>query len=445
MDKIFQKPTLYITLFEKQLLRSYLLSDNGQFFRQLSKYFRINIITSNSLAKVIETVIKESSITSFTTVTIFENYQENFFTKLLSSVLRFGNKSSATIQLIQLCKSLGDSFLRTYLRYFIYFLVSNSIIIKSLIRYMFYYSVKSKTIEKYFRQKILLDDGCILLITSLSPLRGEDVPIGLFFKKLKIPVVGTVRSWDNLVVNGVLPFLPDTFLCHSQYMFDSAVVKQGVKKTAITMSVTPSYQARFIPSDKVTNNGRISFSYMCQGLVMNPDDKNFVEWLVNIWSEMPSNFDLYIVQHPAFIMDDLRCNISPNVKLIVFQFDETSLIDYYSHLSNMDLVFGGGTTGVLDACFLGVPIITIGFEVQQQNYWGSALRYLDYIPHSADFFSDSGTTVASTKEDLIRKILDYEKITPTDPRIVEKYTGNREVDMPSIILKALLKHQNFSR
>ena len=130
VDKNFQKPTLYITLFEKQLLRSYILSDHGNFINQLSEYFRINIITSNSLAKVIEVVIEQFNLASCTSITIFDNYQENTFTKALSSAFRFGNKSSATIQLIQLGKSLGDSSFRTNLRYVIYFLVSNSNIIK---------------------------------------------------------------------------------------------------------------------------------------------------------------------------------------------------------------------------------------------------------------------------------------------------------------------------
>ena len=440
MDKIFLKPVLHMTLFEKQLLRSYLLSDEGNFFKELSKHFRINIITSNNLAKVIEIVIQEFDLGSFTSITIFENYHENIFTKALSSVFRFGNKSSATIQLIKLRKSLGDSLFKTYFRYIIYFLVANSKILKSFLRYIFYSSVNSKTLEKCFKQKLFLDDGCILFITSLAPLRGEDIPIGLFFKKLKIPVVATVRSWDNLVVDGMLPFLPDTFLCHSQYMFDSAIIKQGIKKKSITMSVTPSYQDRFIPNDKVRNDGRIKFSYMCQGLVMNPDDKNFVEWLVNIWGEMPSNFDLYIVQHPAFVMNDLKCNISRNVKLIVFQFDETSLIDYYSHLRNMDLVFGGGTTGVLDACFLGIPILAIGFEIKRQSHWESALRYLDCFPHSADFFADSETTIVRTKENLVQKILDYKSIALIDPKITMRYTGNPETNMASVILNILLKY-----
>jgi hypothetical protein len=445
MDGVFQKPTLFITLFEKQLLRSYLLSDKGDFFKQLSMYFKLIIVTSSSLEKAIESVIEKYSLETFTSITIFEKYQENIFTRILSSVFRFGNKSTATIQLIQLRKSLGDGFFRTYLRYTIYFLVANLSILKPFLRYMFYCSIRIKTLEKYFNQKIVLDKSSMLFITSLAPLRGEDVPIGLFFKKKKVPIVASVRSWDNLVVNGMLPLLPSTFLCHSEYMFNNAIAKQGIKETSIVMSVTPSYQDKFIPTPQVIKDGRVKFSYMCQGLIMNPDDKNFVEWLVNAWRKMPSYFDLYVVQHPAFIMRDLQINLPSNVKLIVFQFDETSLNDYYSHLGKMDLVFGGGTTGVLDACFLGVPILAIGFEIHPQNYWESALRYLDYFPHSADFFKDSRTTILTTREDLIRKILDYKSIRPLERKIIIKYTGDPTVSMSSVTLNALLKYQISSR
>lgn len=445
MEEPIQKPTIFITLFEKQLLRSYLISDKGNFFKELSVYFKLNIVTSSNLEKVIKNLIEKYSLEPFTSITIFENYQENIFTRILSSVFRFSNKSSATIQLIQLRKSLGDPLFRTCLRYVIYYLIANFTILKSFLRYLFYYSIKIKSLEKSFKHKMVVDKDSILFITSLTPLRGEDVPIGIFFKKQKVPIVASVRSWDNLVVNGMLPLLPNTFLCHSQYMFDNAIAKQGIKKESIVMSVTPSYQDKFITASQVIKGERVKFSYMCQGLIMNPDDKNFVQWLVHAWYKMPSNFDLYVVQHPAFMMHDLQISLPSNVKLIVFQFDETSLNDYYSHLGKMDLVFGGGTTGVLDACFLGVPIIAIGFEIQPQNYWESALRYLDYFPHSADFFKDSKTTVSTTKDDLLQKILDYKTIRPVDRKVVMKYTGDPTVSMSNIILNELIKYQISSR
>jgi hypothetical protein len=440
VDSVSQKPALYVTLFEPQLVRSYLLSDKGDFFEILSNHFGIIIITSSTLKQLIETAITKFNLDSVISVIVFEKFQENFFTKVLSSIFRFGNKSSSTIQLIQLRRSLGDNMPRTWLRYVIYFSLANSKSLKSILRLLFYFSVRRKTLEKLFDQEISLGKGSKLFITSLTPLRGEDVPIGLFFRKSNVPIVASVRSWDNLVVNGMLPFLPDTFLCHSQYMYESAVTKQGIKAKSIVMSVTPSYQSTFIPNFGRVKDDRLNFSYMCQGLIMNPDDENFVKWLVHAWEKMPSNFDLYIVQHPAFMMHDLQIKLLPNVKLIVFQFDETSLSDYYSHLSKMDLVFGGGTTGLLDAAFLNIPVVAVGFEIQPQNYWESALRYLDYFPHSADFFKDTNIVIAINKDDLVNTILNHNKISILDREVVMKYTGKPTTKIAKVISNALSKY-----
>jgi len=429
-----------MTLFEPQLVRSYLLSDKGDLFKILLNHYAINIITSSKLKLHIDRAITIFNLDSDISVTIFENFQENFLTKVLNSIFRFGNKSTATIQLIELRRSLGDSVLRTWLRYLIYFTLGYSTRLKTILRLLFYLSIRKKTLKKLFSKEMFLRKGSKLFITSLTPLRGEDVPIGLYFKKCNIPTVASVRSWDNLVVNGLLPYLPNTFLCHSQYMYQGAVRKQGIKAKSIAMSVTPSYQSEFIPNFDQSEDKEINFSYMCQGLVMNPDDENFVKWLVSAWEKMPTNFHLYIVQHPAFMMHDLQIKLLPNIKLVVFHFNETTLGDYYSHLNKMNLVFGGGTTGILDAAFLNIPVVAIGFEIQFQNYWESALRYLDYFSHSADFFKDTNITIAANKNDLVNIILNYDKISVLEREIVLKYTGDPTIKLSDSIINSLSKY-----
>ena len=178
------------------------------------------------------------------------------------------------------------------------------------------------------------------------------------------------------------------------------------------------------------------------GTVVNPDDRNFVEWLVNIWKEMPAHYDLFIVQHPSFQMHDLEISLVNNIKLLTFPYHETSLTEYYSHLCKMDLVLGGGTTGLLDASFLGIPVVAIGFEIKAQNYWQSALRYFDYYSWTADFFSDSKITVAKSRENLLSIITNYKDTKPLDKEIVTKYTGDPETNLSNLILGVLLKSRN---
>ena len=436
------KPIFYITLFEKQLVRSYLFSDKGSFMKDISEYYRINIITSKNLKKQIDVSLIEFGLNTFALSTTFENYQDNYFAKLISSIFRYGNKNLVTIQYINFQKSLGSSLFKTILRYCIYFSMTNLYFLKKFLRYLYYISVRTRSIKNCFYPQVTLDDKSVLFVTSLTPLRGEDSPIAVFFKKQKVPIIASVRSWDNLITNGAIHFLPDLFLCHSEYMLNGAIVQQGLKADKVLMAVAPSYQSKFLQNRPIVEAKTIKFSYMCQGTVVNPDDRNFVEWLVNIWTEMPANYELFIVQHPSFQMHDLEINLVNNIEFLTFPYDETSLTEYYSHLCKMNLVLGGGTTGLLDAGFLGIPVVAIGFEIQVQNYWQSALRYFDYFPWTADFFSDSKITVAKSRENLLSIITDYKNIQPLDKKVVTKYTGNPEINLSNLILGALLESKD---
>ena len=79
------KSTFYITLFERQLVRSYLLSDNGHLIKDIARHYWINIITSRELENLISDKIKEFDMDSFTTITIFKKYKENFAVKTINS------------------------------------------------------------------------------------------------------------------------------------------------------------------------------------------------------------------------------------------------------------------------------------------------------------------------------------------------------------------------
>ena len=84
-----RKPTFFITLFEKQLVRTYLLSDSGDTIKEMSNHYNINIITSAELKKLIEDKVEEFGMRTFTSVTIFENYKANIVTKIINAILRF--------------------------------------------------------------------------------------------------------------------------------------------------------------------------------------------------------------------------------------------------------------------------------------------------------------------------------------------------------------------
>ena len=107
MNKNTLRSTFHLTLFERQLVRSYLLSDNGNLIKEIARHYDINIITSKDLDSLINDKIREFDMDSFTTTTVFGKYRENYAIKIISSVFRFSNKSLTTIQnSFKICKLL---------------------------------------------------------------------------------------------------------------------------------------------------------------------------------------------------------------------------------------------------------------------------------------------------------------------------------------------------
>jgi hypothetical protein len=138
------------------------------------------------------------------------------------------------------------------------------------------------------------------------------------------------------------------------------------------------------------------------------------------------------------IINDLQIDLPHNIKLIVFNYEETTLDEYYNHLSHMDLVFGGGTTGLLDASFLGIPVLAIKFEVIDQNFWQSSLRHFDYFSWTSDFFIEAKVPIANSEFELKNFILNYTNISHIDKVAVIKFTGNPNLDISEVLLSKII-------
>ena len=434
------KNLLYITLFEEQLIRTYLLSDHGILLKKLSSKYQLIIITNSKYRNFIEENLTNYRFNPVVKIIEFNNYQYNWLSKFCQSILHFISPSRATFLTIKIQYEIEKKTSRLYLRYMLYYIFSRFRFVKNFIRLVYKLSLTSSGVERSLSEPVNIFSHSLLFITSLSPLRGEDVPIAAYLGKRGVKTVGTVRSWDNLVSNGCLTFIPDKFLSHSEYMVNAAIEFQGISKHKIISFVTPSYQAVFCPQGNKRVIKKINIAYMCMGLTVNPDDYNFVKWLINTWGIFPINFELTIVQHPQFVMKGLEHNLPKNVKFKVFKFSETSLYEYYNFLNSMELIVAGGTTGILDASYLNLRVIAVGFETIKQNYWRSGMRYFDYYPHTADFFESVNIPIAKSKKELIDNIRNYNKIKSLDRNSIIQFTGDPDVNLARILMDTF---QNF--
>ena len=418
---------MYITLFETQIIRSFLVSDKLDLISKLADRYELTILTKKSEFNTILNALRD--LNQDVKVVVFNEFRNNFLTRLCESVLFYSLKTPAMPINIGRQLVLDNNKVAYVLRIISHFFFSNFPFVTPVFRFIFKYSLNYKKIEMNFTPRVDFNGSSSLFITSLSPLRGEDVLIGLLFKSKGIRVSGTIRSWDNIVQNGSLRFLPDVFLSHGEFMARSVVKMQGMSPNKVINSVSPSYQKRYILPRSLKDNRIVNIAYLCAGLESNPDELNFITWLVSEWDELPINFNLTILQHPSYVID-LPTNLKlSNIKITTFIYSNSSINDYYAFLKNMDLVIGVGTTAILDASFQSVPILMIGFEVKIQNFSASAQRGFDRFPHTVNFIEKNSPCVAKSKQDLIYKILNFSKIVSLDKHSVHFFTGDPDLDL----------------
>lgn len=406
-------------------------------FPGLSDKYSLVLITSPEYKKIIESNLKKNDISSLVKLIVFKKIKLNQVSKLCEAMLLYLNKSKDTLILINSQYLNEKSQLKKYLKILFYYTFSKPNFIKKFLRWVYIQSFNLNHLASGFSEYVNFNPKSSLFVTSLSPLRGDDTQVAVYFKRKNVKVSGTVRSWDNLVSNGCLLFKPSKIICHSDYMKTCAINFQDLKKSEIILGVTPSYQAQFLQYNQKPKSNLITVAYMSMSTMVNPDDRNFINFLLQLWENFPSIISLVIFEHPAYPINLNLTKISSNIKFVRFDFESTSLHDYYSFLSNIDLVVAGGTTGILDAAILKIPIVAIGFEIINQSFWKSGLRAFDYFSHTANFFIDSRVVVVKTKNQLKQILLNNKSIIPIPEEAIHRYTGNPKTDFISSIYNAL--------
>ena len=431
------KSKLFITLFEGQLIRTYISSDKGNLLKELSSRYLLILITNPKYESTINLKLEKFKLVNTVSVITFIKKEKNWLSLLCESIFMYLNSSVDTLISINSQKTDQKSILNILLKSTIYHIFSKFNFVKKIIRFIYLYSFNLKSLFTSFSNDIVLNSKDRLFITSLSPLRGEDILIGIYFKRKKNHVAATVRSWDNLVSNGCLFFKPKKFISHSEFMTECAIKYQDISSEHIYVGVCPSYQNKFIQFDRHYMLDQINIAYLSMSTAVNPDDSNLIKKIIDSWTALPANMYLSIIEHPAFPTHIDVNGLPINVKVIKFDFENTSLYDYYSFLARMNLVISGGTTGILDASVLGVPTVAIGFEVYRQDFWKSGLRAFDYYSHTSNFFQDTGLKIATNLEQLGKYISNTDLIISLDRQKIFRYAGNPEAQLASLILKSL--------
>lgn len=423
-----ERRSLGITLFESQIIRNYFCTDKINIIKSLSMEFNVTIFTSSNLVSIVNTFLLSHEL-ALVKVCTYEKAQEKKITSLFSSPLRWA-LTSQTLYVKAKRRSTVVGLIRLIMRA----LMSRSRTLQSIMRQGISFTISQESIlEKFSSPPPEKID--FILSTSLTNF-VEDFPVALYFKRRGASVIGTVRSWDNLTSHGSFYLRPDVFLSHGSWMRNVAIEKHGLRPNQIVNWGTPPYIFSDFKPTKPESKCLINVTYASMGQNMNPDDESFISWLVEAWKKLPSNYYLTILQHPKFVVEPSKTHDRIQVRRL--EYENSSLNDYFSFLSQQQLVICGGTSVMLDCSFTETPVVLVGFEISSVEYWSSALRVLDRFDHISAFTNEAGYPIANSKHELLNTIL------KNGGRIVDRtqarsFVGNWQED-PVDGIKAALNY-----
>lgn len=430
--------TVGLTLFESQIARNFLCVEKGNLVASLSDEFNVVIITNTELEEYVNIFLARHNLKGIE-VSIFSKVSESWITRIFSSPLRWGIKSDAL-----LVKANRKSKKSRLVRLSYRSLVSKSQSTKKILRAAVALSLSQKKLSSKFASQAP-ENLDFLISTSLTNF-VEDYPVCLYFKRSGTKIIGTVRSWDNLTSHGSLYLEPNLFLSHSPWMSSIASGLHKIAKEKIVDWGTPPYLfSRFPnksnrPQADLIDDSKYKIVYASMGTGTNPDDKNFIDWLIGIWHKLPSNYSLTILQHPKFVVNPDQ--LPRGINLVKFNYEQHSLGDYFSFLSQQHLVICGGTSVILDCAFVEVPVVVVGFEIIEQQFWRSSLRYLDFMDHTMEFINSMGFQVARSWESLLEIIISKRgtSVTRSDAlSFLGKIDGNPATELKWILRNATMK------
>lgn len=220
-------------------------------------------------------------------------------------------------------------------------------------------------------------------------------------KKLGIPTVASVLSWDNLVSKGTYLVKPDWLFVWNQNLMEEAVAIHEFAREKVFMTGAPVYDPWF---DLKPSLDRDAFCAECGLNPRNPFvlflgssqtitdlDVEFIKALIAHFGTMDAKIRPSIVIRPhPYAPFDMTAFESDWVRIYPRQggrpdMDETRQV-YFNTLYHSAAVLGVNTTGFLDAAIADKPCVTLRDE-QMRAGQGAHFNYLiaaDFIEAAND-------------------------------------------------------------
>ena len=307
------------------------------------------------------------------------------------------------------------------------------------------------------------------LVFSTDVQNEHDVSLMQDARKRNIPVVGMVRSWDN-VVTRAFRSLPETLIVHNDIIKQQAMSLYGVSPDRILVTGIPHYD-RYLKGpteDRTTfftntaldeTKKTVLFFPLCDYRIVHDTkgsgnvytDRVLLEALTafdgNVIVRFPPNETVTVegfVKPKNFFYD--RPGIGFGREAITTR-ELTALDDDHliNELVHADIVVCGPSTVAIDAAIFDRPIIFINFSSGSKSV-GRIFEYQS--EHIQNLLKTGGARIAENREDLLNYIRQYSAHPSRDAsgrrQIVEeqcyKLDGKASSRVADIVLKALATH-----
>ncbi|MDP3770365.1 MAG: CDP-glycerol glycerophosphotransferase family protein [bacterium] len=298
-------------------------------------------------------------------------------------------------------------------------LVSASSLLRRLMRAMDYFFAEKDRYKEYFNRY----KPNVVFITDV--LNERDVEMAHNARFFSVPIIGMVRSWDNLTLHGLMRFLPDTLLVASQEIKRQAEKLNDCPQKSVHIVGIPHY-------DKYAKGARISREEFYRHMNIRPDRPTILFAPIGDFYIAHNTTDAHVVSvlgktdynvivrfSPTVPVSDMQESVPPantifdrpGVNFIqnVIADQELSVEDDDRLLHEImfsNAVICGPSTVALDAVFLDTPVIIINFHPDTRGYYDGIARRYDYDHFR--FAIDCGAfRVANSKEELFSLMEGY--------------------------------------
>jgi len=268
-----------------------------------------------------------------------------------------------------------------------------------------------------------------------------DVKIITEAQSQHIPVVGMVRSWDNLTAKGLIRIHPDKLLVHNLLIQQSAINLHGILEESIEIVGIPHYDSYALANRSSREDffARIGGDPRKKLIVFAPIGDRYIrdnvvdrDILDILDKHLPLDYQILVRFPPTDTVYELEGR--PNTGRIIFdrpsnRFKTLKKIELSSkedaHLADTlywsDLVVAGPSTICIDAAFFDKPIILVGFDgYHSRPYHHSVIRYYDY-DHFKSILASGGVKLAKNKNEFLSFMNIYLDHPQTD------FQGRRKV------------------